>query len=196
METTMETIATELATKADQVGTLSKTHGEAIDTQSEAEVALLTRLVEKLRPALPALTSRIKAESLTRWHDNAYTATTCRNWDGPDGVCVAGDGPVDDHPRDNAGRTTGWRLYLLENEGWLEVDYDGTWSRWQGASYGWKATCKVIDAARALEIAHIDDVLAALGKALDAHLKGNLAANTAKALARAEQLRAVLALIK
>jgi len=184
-----------LAAKAATVAREYEAASEAIGDRHKAEAELLAVVVEKIKPALRALSSRIKAQERTWWPTNVTTAEDVEYHDAR-GVPIAGDGLERDHPRANSGRYEGRRLWLLDDGTFAVSEYEGTWSRWQGAESRWE--CGLLRITSPETIARewkVDEIIAALSEAIDRQV-GTREGVAKKASARAEQLRAITALLK
>lgn len=183
-----------IAAKAAQVGSEYETSQAAIAERDAAEANLLEALIERIRPALRALSSRIQSRERTWWPDNASTATETDHFS-ERGLCVAGGGVKRDHPRANAGSYEGTDLWLLTEGRFAEVTYSGHWSRWQGAASAWEAS---LTSRTTAQIAHdydVDEIVATISEALD-KATGSREKTTTKARERAEQIRAVTTLLR
>jgi len=183
-----------IAAKAAQVGAEYTQSVEAIADRDAAEAELLAALVEKVRPALRALSSPIKSGYRHFWTDNVRTAST-DTWHDARGLLVAGEAPLRDYPHANTGSYEGSELYLLTDGTFAECDYEGTWSRWQGATSEW--TCgllRLADARAALVHWKLEDIVAGISAALEKQA-GTRAKVVKAAAERAEQVRALSSLL-
>ena len=166
----------------------------AFDEERAAEEELLEKLVETVRPALKALSSRLKATETTFWPTSTETATekTCH----PErGVILDGDGPFRDHPRANDGKIGGTDLALLDDGTFARLDWTGTWTRWQGRTSEETSTLTRITLRDVVETWDVDELAAALAERLEAQLAGRATKTTASARERAERLRSVTLLL-
>jgi hypothetical protein len=184
-----------------QIDTLSRSVAEqyatmqtAIEEERAAEADLLAQIVEAVRPALRALSSRLKASERTWWPDRVCTAT--ERTDHPErGVVVAGDGPERDHPRANDGSVTGQDLVLLDDGTFALRDWSGSWSNWQGATSSQESTLTRISLRDVVESYDAENIAADLAYRLQAQLGGKATKTTAAARVRAEKLRSVSTLL-
>ena len=193
-EVTPETLTT-LATTAATVATEHQEYQAALATQTEAEAALLGRIIETVKPALRALACQIKRYDFSTSGNNGCNPV--RRYDTFDEVGVM---LVDDFDRDkdatgNEGTYGGSRLYLLSDGRLAEVDREGTWSCWQGAADTYTATLKTVDAAYAVRTYHLTDMIESINTKLAEQLKGEKAKRTKAANARATKLAAVASLV-
>lgn len=185
---------TTLAELAPRVAAQHEEHQAALAALAAEEAALLDRVVEIVRPALRALSSRPLVGQRTCWPDRVSTATadTRADWRG---VRLAGDGPDEDHPRANDGAYEGTDLYLRPDGTWSRLRYSGTWSRWQGATSEWEAEVEVLATAQVVRTYEVADLVRALLAACERQLAGNATARTAAARQRAAKLAALVALL-
>ena len=191
---TSETLAT-LATTAATVATEHQEYQAALATQNEAEAALLTKIIDTVKPALRALACQIKKYDFSTSGNNGCNPV--RRYDTFDEVGVM---LVDDFSRDkdatgNEGTYGGSRLYLLSDGRLAEVDREGTWSCWQGAADTYTATLKTVDAAYAVRTYHLTDMIEAINTKLAEQIKGSKAKRTKAATERASKLAALTTLV-
>lgn len=177
-------------TVADQHGTLA----EAIADERDAEAALLAQIVESVRPALRALSSRLKASERTFWPDNAAPATE-KTYHPERGVLVDGDGPTRDHPRANEGAIVGTDLALLDDGTFAVLDWSGTWSRWQGATSFMQSALTRVSLRDVVENYNAENIAMELRNHLEGQRGGKTPKTIAAAKARAEKLRSVSTLL-
>lgn len=167
----------------------------AIDEETTAEAALLEKVVDLVRPALKALSSRLLASERVFWPDSVSTATE-ESYHEERGVRLAGSGPERDHPRANDGAIEGTDLVLLEDGTFARVDWSGSWTRWQGRTSHEESELTRLSLADVVAGWDVDDIAGALVGKLEGHVNGNAPKTTAAAKARAETLRAVVALLE
>jgi hypothetical protein len=165
----------------------------AHEAVTEAEAELLTRVVEAVKPALRAVSTRRRITERTFWPDRACPETVYTA--GPAALRVHGSGPKEDYPRANRGSIEGTDLFLNPDGTWTETTYSGSWSRWQGEGSSWDAEAKVLTAHEVAKAYDVDDVIKAIGEALT-KAKGTREKPTARALDRAAKVRAVAELVK
>lgn len=166
----------------------------AIDEEATAEAALLARVVELVRPALKALSSRLKASERVWWPTNVETASE-KSYHEERGVRLAGSGAERDHPRANDGSIEGTDLVLLEDGTFARLDWSGSWTRWQGRSSDEESALTRLSLADVVARWDVDDIAGALVEKLEAQVTGRAPKTTAAAKDRAEKLRAVNALL-
>jgi hypothetical protein len=189
----MEANITEITTLAGVVAAEHAASVEAHQAVTEAEADLLARVVEAVKPALRAVSSRRRVTERTFWPDRVCTETVYTA--GPLALRVYGSGPTEDYPRANRGSIEGTDLYLNPDGTWTEATYSGSWTRWQGESSSRDATDKALTVREVADAYGVDDIFAAIGEALS-KAKGTRDKPTAKALERAERVRAVACLVK
>lgn len=199
IEKNVETIKTLAPVVAQAAEESNAAHAE----QQQAEIALLAQVVELVKPALRAISSR---------------PLTCSDWTGLDGdekprteratwagVCLTGrPGPVQRGARSASGRDNtrgawgGTDLFLRPDGTFVTLAYIGTWSNWQDARSPWhskfapKTVQTVITEDWAPSLAEIVNVLASK---LTAEVNGKRSEATRAARERAAKLRALAALI-
>jgi len=163
---------------------------EAIEEEATAEAALLARVVDLVRPALRALSSRLLASERVFWPDSVSTATE-KSYHEERGVILAGTGPERDYPRANDGAIEGTDLVLLADGTFARLDWSGSWTRWQGRTSEETSTLTRLSLADVVETWDVDEIAATLSERLEAQLAGRSGKTTASARERAERLRAV-----
>mgnify|MGYP001240549871 CR=1 FL=1 len=186
MDQTVARIDTLSRSVAEQHGTMQA----AIDDERDAEKELLEKLVEAVRPALKALSSRLKSMETTFWPTSVEIATE-KTYHPERGVILDGNGPFRDHPRANDGRIGGTDLVLLDDGTFARLDWTGTWTRWQGRTSEETSTLTRLSLADVVETWDVDEIAATLSERLEAQLAGRSGKTTASARERAERLRAV-----
>ncbi|HRY43420.1 MAG TPA: hypothetical protein P5164_05680 [Thermoanaerobaculia bacterium] len=167
----------------------------AMEEERAAEERLLGQLVEAVRPALRALSSRLLASERTFWPDNVSTATE-KDYHEDRGVRLAGSGPERDHPRANRGAIEGLDLVLLDDGTFARLDWSGHWSRWQGEEDLEESTLARVSLRDVVDGWDVDQLAAALHERLEAQMTGRAPKRTASARQRAEKLAAVSSLLK
>ncbi len=187
-------IIEEVQTQAQTVATQSEAHQEAIAAERSAEAALLDRLIEVVRPALRALSSRI----LTR-HDTTGGANGCNPVEIKEYHATRGLLVVDEYRRNkdssgNSGSYSGYGVYLLADGTLARAKQSGTWSAWQG---DWDRTSWELTPTTSGEVMKrdtIDEIVVALAEALEK--QSGLDGAAKAAVLRTEKLTALLALMK
>jgi len=193
-EVTQETLAS-LASTAATVATEHEQYSAALATESEAEAALLARIIETVKPALRALACQIKSKDYSTAGRNGCNPVHTYDTFPERGVCLV-DGY--DHDKDesgNRGTNGGSRLYLLADGRLAHVEREGTWSCWQGEPDTWEAELTIITEAEAVRHYELADMIAGLNTKLAEQLKGAKPVRTKAARARAEKLAAVASLM-
>jgi hypothetical protein len=168
----------------------------AFAEERAAAAKVLEAAIAAARPALRALVGRIVREERTRWHDNAYTSTE-RDYHEERGVLIAGTMAEQAHPRDTDGRYTGEALYLLDNGQLAQVEWGGTWTKWQGRGSTMTGTLRVYESPLACveDGWDAEELVNGLVDALERQASGRAPERAAKARERAERLRAVAKLL-
>jgi hypothetical protein len=166
-----------------------------------AQAALLERVIASVRPALRAIGTRpLDAYHMAHHADVNHNGGVRTEERFPFRcVCISDGepGPMEDAPRANEGAYHGEDLFVREDGALIGFTYSGSWSRWQGSSWGWTAEITQYPTPA--------EAIAAGWRNVDAYVK-NLAAAVAKAegsranaiatnRARAEQLTAIVALL-
>lgn len=190
----MDTAVSKLDTLSRAVAEQHATMEAAFEEERHAEEELLEKLVDAVRPALRALSSRLKASERTWWPTSAET-TTDKTYHPERGVYVSGNGPERDFPRANDGSVVGSDLVLLDDGTFARLDWSGTWTRWQGRTSEETSTWTRLTLADVVAEWDVDEVAATLAERLEAQLAGRAAKTTASARERTEKLRAVAALL-
>lgn len=171
----------------------------ALDAEHQAYAATLDAVVAKIRPALRAISSRIRVEHKEWWVGRTRTDDSSRYHD-MRGVCVsdtqAGPGRGSCPGDQNRGTYTGYDLFLLQDGTWCELKYSGAWTRWQGEDESWEAEVTPVTTADVARDWQDSGILEHLTAALQRQADGGKPARTKAATERAERLRAVAALAK
>jgi hypothetical protein len=185
-----------LKARAAELATVAGEQSRAHDVEGAAEVELLDSIVETVRPALKALASRIQVSHLSQWVSSSDTDETDLFMNGVKGLRVIGDGAFQAHPSANRGHYAGNDLYLTTAGTWLELRYDGSWSRWQGEGDDWTAEQERLNTSEVVERYSVADIIEAISSAVEAQLEGNRTKATKAALRRAETTNALVTLLR
>ena len=186
-----------LATLARLAPVVEAQHGAlvaAIDEEATAEAALLARVVDLVRPALRALSSRLKASERVWWPTSTETASE-KTYHEERGILVDGTGPERDFPRANDGTISGGDLALLDDGSFAVLDWSGNWTRWQGRSSEESSTLTRITVRDVAEGWDVETIARALVDRLESQVNGKAPKTAAAARERAEKLRSVSALL-
>ncbi len=190
-----------LAETAATVAAEAKEADTAREQLEAAQADLFERVIKTARPALRAIGTRpLIAYSIKHHADVNYYGGIEEEERPPwRAVCLSAESfdPTEDAPRANEGSFEGEDLAVREDGILVELRYSGSWSRWQGSSWGW--TAEVIEYANPAEAigagwTDIDSYIERLTEALDTAIgsrKKAVAANRA----RAEQLGAIVSLL-
>ncbi len=190
MNDTISTLDTLSRTVAEQHGALQT----AIADEREAEAQLLEKIVDAVRPALKALSSRIRATERVFWPDSVSTATE-ETWHAERAVPILVSGPQHDHPRADEGAIVGRDLVLLTDGTFARLDWSGNWTRWQGRTSAEESTLTRISTLDVVQTWNVEDVATKLRVLLEAQVNGKAPKTAQAARDRAEKLRAVAQLL-
>ena len=129
---------------------------------------------------------------VTSWPDGVGSVTRRKHRAGHIGIRVTGDGPEEDYPRANHGSYAGTDLWLLADGKWLELDWGGHWSRWQGATSKAVAEQEILTDREVADRYEIQAVVEALAERY-AKAKPE---KTEEIRAQAERMRAAVAVLR
>jgi hypothetical protein len=186
----------QISTSAASVATIHADLQAAKAAELAAEAELLDKVVGTIRPSLAGLSSRILA---TDWATGCGTASVKVGKTyhrAVRAVLVSGRSTAErDCPRDNEGGMEGSGLFLGTDGTWVEVEWSGTWSNWQGR--GWSAESKIRTLTTAEVVADyaVDPIVEALAEALSRYLAGKATDTARKSRERAAKLQALAALL-
>lgn len=186
-----------LAAQASRVAAEDARLRAALAAEGDARSELLRQVLAAVAPALPALSGRILLSSVVRVGTDRSESDEQRVYYSESGapirgVHVAGDAtPRKDLPSSDAGTLRGRGIWLLEDGRFLELSFDGRWSKKDSPASTWIAQPREVALG---EIARdsLTDVLARLASALE---KQTPEARAVAAEARTARLRAVLTLL-
>lgn len=185
MET--QAIVTQIATLAPTVAAEHEAYKAATAAEREGEVALLQAVIETARPALRAITSRIKTSNCL---GSEYYSLRGLYLD-PGGSV----GPSSDQRGNQTrGSYVGADCFLLTDGSILRLKYAGSWSQWQGEACSWESEDKIVP-LESLTSREIHDAIRAIGAALKNQADGNKPKRTAASVERAAKIAAVTALL-
>ena len=186
-----------LAAKAARVGEIKADADAAFEASKDAEGQALAAVVAAVRPALRALCSRIPRVNRSTSGRNGCNPVSEKEWFSERGLLLVDQWEEERDYTGNEGTYGGRRLYLLDDGRFAIVDREGTWSCWQGAWSGYECSLEICSSPReVMESWEFDECTDAISKALEAHVSGNLAKRASANRARAEKLRAIVALAK
>ena len=194
MDTTNEKTIQAIGAAAVVAGAQGAAMDEAFDAERTAEAEVLALAIAAARPGLRAISGRIKAGSASWSTQNGTIFHESKTWHAEKGVKLHGKGPEEDCPRDNDGSYEGEDHYLLDDGRLAVVVFSGSWSRWQCSPSEWTSTLTVITPREAMDRWDLAETLAAISGRLDKAVAGKAPEKTKAALARAEKLRAIVAL--
>lgn len=192
MTTTLEQLPVKINTVLEQDAAATA----AKQNELEAQTALVTRILEMLRPAVRALGTRpLIADSYRSGADDVTRGEKRAGWRG---ICLTGK-PRPSRRRgggeDTNGSYEGEDIFLREDGQLIALVYSGHWDNWQGHHNEWQATegertveefCR--DWANAEPEQLLEDIVKLMDKA------GDRARATEAANRRADKFRALLAL--
>ena len=186
----------QVAAQAQMVASNAEDLAGAISTERDAEAAVLAAVIEAVRPALRALSSRIVAMSYETGGRNGCNPVSRTTYHDERGLVL-----VDDYERardesGNRGDLTGRRLYLLTDGRLAYVAREGSFSQWQGEADHWESTLRIVTPRAAMNREKLDEVVGVIRAALDKQIEGQGETVAKAARARAAQLQAVAALVQ
>jgi len=190
-----------IAERAASVAAEAAEANAAREQLEAAQAALLDRVIASVRPALRAIGTRPLVACHVAHHADVNHNGGVRTEERFPFRCVCisdGEpGPMEDTPRANEGAYHGEDLFVREDGALIGFTYSGSWSRWQGSSWGWTAEitqyptpAEAIAAGWRNVDAYVKNLAAAVAKA-EGSRKNAIAANRA----RAEQLTAIVSLL-
>jgi hypothetical protein len=191
----MENELQNITNAAPTVAKIANEHARAIGEERDAKAQVLAAAIETAQPALSAITYKIESSQRTFWPDSVRTETEYETYQ-QDGLRLGGPGPLCDYPTAIDGLYKGRALYLLEDGTLVNVRYRGNWSRWQGASSGWKAEFTPITCREAMDKWKLEECIQSISEALDKQLKSKREEATAEAKARTAKLLALTELLR
>ena len=184
-----------IAATAAIVATEYETSREAIAERDTAEADLLSALVAKVLPALPAICSRVKSRHASWVASSRPSEIEYHDWRG---LRVSGDGPSQGGDRrDGAGGPyEGEDLYLLSDGTFAEVTWGGHWSRWDKSCDELTSSVVRLDGTEHVAAHYeVEPIVSALSAALD-KANGSREKVTKAARERAEKMRSLTSLLK
>jgi hypothetical protein len=175
-------------------------HADFTDAQTQeraAEAALLQRVLELVKPALPALCSRMVAKYRLSGIGTASHAESTIYMKTERSLCVGGDDRAvwGGYGHVNAGNIYGRGRLLLQDGTFAILKYDGHWSNWQGAGAEYETTLVPFTLDRVVRKWDVASVIERIAKALEAQHKGRLSQRSEDARGNAERLVALAKLI-
>lgn len=175
------------------------TAAEAHEDELTAQVALVTKILEIMRPAVRALGTRPVISDSWRSGGNYESTEERASWRGLILTCEPrkiGPSRRKDPGDDFSGAYEGSDVFLSEDGTLTELSYSGTFSSWQGAECGWRGTERVIpveDFCRRWESAEPADLVKHLLGLVNA--AGDRISKAKASTERAAKLRAIAALL-
>jgi hypothetical protein len=199
--TDTDTLEADLSKLAATISTVVTTHSEAEAAHADklsAQAALVARILEIARPAARALGTRPKIAD-TYIVDGGMITDQHAIWRGVILTCdprQIGPSRKTIKRDDTQGVYEGVDVFLRDDGALVELSYEGSWSLWQGTRCEWRATEHEITVEEfcrdwtAADPAKLVAQLLALAEAAGDRTKA-----IAKARARMDKFRAVLALL-
>lgn len=192
-----------LTTLAPLVEQVTKEHADlqqAKTQQTEAEVSLLGRVLELVRPALPALAERIEVSWEYKSNSNGVGILNESTYHDLRGVLLVGDRKPDLSSEISTGirRYSGGGVWLLTDGSIVDVTYSGTHSAWVGSGSHYEATVEPMTLAEVCETYNLggeEGVVTALVTALNAQVQGSKTKRAAQMRERTARLLALVALL-
>jgi hypothetical protein len=184
-----------ISTSAASVAVIHADLQAAKAEEAAAEVAILERVIEAVRPALRGLSGRLVARD---WAEKLGTASACqgRDYHETRAVHVAGDaGSTRDFPKENYGDFTGCGLYLTTDGTWVELTWSGRWSRYQGDGWAAIGTPRTMTTTEVVAEYDTGAIVRGLAEALSRYLEGKATDTARKSRERAAKLQALAALL-
>lgn len=189
----IESTVTRIETLATAAGAAYDASCEATAAETAAEAELLTRVIAAAKPGLRAISKRVKVSTSIA---HTYAEPECEYLPDVRAFCLSdrkGARPGRQQgPNDTRGSYGGADLLVTTDGRFLELDYSGEWSNWQGEGEAWKAEVREISALDVASDWTISHMIATLAEALESYKPE---AQTAKSRERAERLAALAKLI-
>lgn len=175
---------------------------EATRAEENAAARLVETVVAAVLPSLPAICSRIETSYRLEWVDSAITDDRSTYF-ALRGLYLAteGDatGPVVEHSGASRSRYVGTNYFLLTDGSFLELDYSGRRSQWQGEGSSWDSTPRIVDAETLFRECRDTDfaetIVGAISRAL-AKAEGSRAKVIKASRERAERLASLATLMR
>lgn len=181
----------ELATKA---ANLHETLQTSIAVERDAEAAILTQVIDSVRPALKAICSKHYLTCVTHWPDTIRSVAAYSN---PfKGLSLTPFGPERDYPNASRGEYESKDLVLLDTGDLARIEWSGHWSSWQGERSQYTGELCMISIRESMNHWLLSDCVTAIQTALQKYVDGNAEKVAKRAQAQAEKLQALSKLIR
>jgi hypothetical protein len=151
----------------------------------EAEADLLTAMIAKVLPALPAISRSVKTKNAWTSGANGCNPVERKSFREQRGLLVVDKFDREKDSSGNRGDFTGERLFILEDGTLLQLDRSGSWSQWQGEWSSWETEQTALTPREAVNRYNARDIIEALIKALEVHVATPGGAETERANAEA-----------
>lgn len=168
-------------------------HQAAIAAERDAEAKVLETAIEAARPALRAISDRIRSSYYHTGGRNGCNPVKRITYHAERGVLLCDDYTQPKDETGNRGSYEGSGLYLLTDGRLAVVARDGSWSQWQGEPHSYEQTLTVVTPREAMDEWKLDEALEALAEALEKQ-RGKRDSKAARE--RAERLAALATLSK
>jgi len=195
MSDEIETMVRDFGTAATEIATAADQQAAAFAAKREAEAALLAKVVESIKPALRAMSSRIQSSHWICGNNSGLNIVERETHLDERGLLVIDGWKRHKDTSGNRGELDGERLYLLSDGTWATLTREGTWSAWQGEPDRWEAELDRIEPVDVVQSYKLEDVVRSIAASLAAQRKADRAASTKRALDRAERMTALATLI-
>ena len=184
-----------LSEKAEIVAAGAQERTAAIKAEQAAEAELLSATIERIKPALRAISSRITKRHATTGGRNGCNPVNEHSYHEERGLLLIDNTKRIRDVTGNRGTYAGASLYLLSDGRLAVVECSGHWSHWQGEWDEEVMELRVVTAEEAMCEWELSGCIEAISKALDAQVTGNSAKVAQAAKARAEKLRSLASLM-
>lgn len=197
----IEQTLTKIETLTLEVAAVHAEHEAASKLAVDADAALLERVVAMIKPALPALASRVQISSRTTGLADADRERTTDAYADWRGVYVKlteyAAGPERERlfPRANDGDYVGVDLFLDVDGRFYELEYAGRWSKYQSSTSGWEARVRPMALSEVADEYDGEEIAKALLGSLERTQQGALGKRAEQLRAKAARLQAVAALL-
>ena len=159
------------------------------------ETALLERVVELVRPALKAISSRVAVFGGEKVNQFFYE-TEYAQWRG---ISLAQDKPGPKQKLvgtiNDSGPFEGWDLFLADDGTFRELEYTGRWTKWVDQDSTYRAVERVMTAREVADEYDVEPMLGRIARAIEQQCGDGMPKRTTKNVERAARLRAVVTLL-
>jgi hypothetical protein len=186
----------ELADLAVKAAEIQHNLDEAISFSTNAEIAAITAVIEKVRPALRSIAGRMKVSYHSWWVGNTHTDNEVEYYH-TKGVRLVDGHTYQKDSTGNSGSVEGTNVYLLVDGSFAKFEYSGYWSSWQGSSDKWEAEVTEISIEEYVRNwgGKLEDVVRILEEKFKGVIEGKAPEKTKKNLEHAKKLNAITELL-